>query len=542
MKRLITPILTPFILIAPSMAHATQETVLDSKITSAIVYPDRALITRSASTSLPRGDNTLIISGLPAILFTESLRVAANAEGQVTIGSVETRRSHLADLVREREKRLSDEITILEDKLHGLDDQIKTYTIQLGFIESISKEIPKNAAAEVVRGDINTDSWRQGWEALGNGAGKLFEGMRKIEQDKRGMQLQLAQKRRELTEIQSEQRETTMLVINLNAAALSKVRLTISYQAPGASWQPTYNAHLDSDKGRVSLSQWGQVRQNTGEDWSGVQLVLSTSRPTQESQPPVLEPWFIDFYRPHPRPQPMQKSMVMESDAVPASAPLAATYERAELISSEFSAEYHISGSASVPSDNATHRFAIGEHQLDSQLSLWSAPKLSTATHLKAKLKYNGKAPLQSGQVALYRDGTYIGNSELPVLRPGSDTQLAFGVDDKVRLEYRLENDTRSATGFMDKQKHIERSYRIEVTNHHALPMDISIEDQLPVARDERIKVQWLTGYDAPNIQDIGGRSGIVAWNFTATPQEKRVIRFGYAINYPKDMQVPGFE
>lgn len=542
MKLLILPVLTTLCLINASAAQAILESRIDSRVTAATVFPDRALVTRSATSSLAKGDNTLIISGLPASLLTESLRVAAEADGQVTIGSVESRRTHLAELAREREKKLNDEVTALEDKLRGLDDQIKTYTLQLGFIESIGKEMPKNAGAELVRGDIKPDSWRLGWETLGAGAGKLYESMRKIEQDKRGVQQQLAQKRRELSEIQSQQRESTTLLVNLSANTPSKVRLAISYQVPDASWQPVYDARLDADSGRISLSQWGQVRQNTGEDWSDARLVLSTARPAQESQPPVLEPWFIDFYRPQPRAEQMRKSMALEADATLAAAAAPAPYEQATLVSSEFSAEYRISGSSSVPSDNATHRFAISEQQLDSQLSLWSVPKFAPVAYLQAKLKYDGKAPLLSGPVSLFRDGVYIGNAELPVLRPGGEALLAFGTDDKVRIDYRLENDTRSASGFIDKQKRIERSYRIEVTSHHARPVDISIQDQLPVARDERIKVEWLKGHDAPSVQDLDGRSGVAAWNYSAKPQDKHVIRFGYGVSYPKDMQVPGFE
>lgn len=510
-----------------------------SQLTQVTVFPDRALVTRTASASLTRGDNALQLDGLPATLLPDSLRVTAEADGQVTIGSVESRRIQFAELAREREKQLVDEITALEDQLRVLDDQARAYTIQLSFIESIGKELPKNAGAELMRGEIKPDSWRQGWETLGNGANKLLDGMRRIGQDKRLREQVLAQKQRELAEIRSGQREAIAVDIRLHANTPAKVRLSVSYQVPDASWQSSYDARLDSDSGRIVLTQWGQVRQNTGEDWRDARLTLSTARPSETSQPPELQPWFIDFYR--PRPAPMQKSLAMEADVAMAPA-VAAPFQQAELASTEFSAEYRIAASVTVPADNATHRFAISEQPLESQLSLISVPRIAPVAYLQAKLRYAGQAPLPGGPVALFRDGVFIGNAELPLLRPAGEAQLAFGADDKIRIDYGLDGDTRASTGLLERQTRIERRYHIDISNHHGRPMEIRLQDQLPVARDERIKVEWLKGLDTPGTQDVDGRPGVAAWSVTLAPQEKRRLRIGYAVTYPRELSLPGFE
>ncbi|MDP6962942.1 MAG: mucoidy inhibitor MuiA family protein, partial [Planctomycetota bacterium] len=68
--------------------------------------------------------------------------------------------------------------------------------------------------------------------------------------------------------------------------APSQVRLT--YLVAGASWHPAYDVHVSTDMTGVSVNAIGQVSQRTGEDWSGVNLVLSTSMPQIGLDPPQV--------------------------------------------------------------------------------------------------------------------------------------------------------------------------------------------------------------------------------------------------------------
>ena len=39
-----------------------------------------------------------------------------------------------------------------------------------------------------------------------------------------------------------------------------------------------------------------QVNQQTGEDWDNVSLILSTARPSEGANPPVLAAWYLNTY------------------------------------------------------------------------------------------------------------------------------------------------------------------------------------------------------------------------------------------------------
>src|SRR4029077_16585412 len=66
----------------------------------------------------------------------------------------------------------------------------------------------------------------------------------------------------------------------VSAARGGDVTLRLSYLAANATWQPLYDARLDTAAEKVSLSWMAQIRQTTGEDWKDVAVTLATTRPS----------------------------------------------------------------------------------------------------------------------------------------------------------------------------------------------------------------------------------------------------------------------
>ena len=51
------------------------------------------------------------------------------------------------------------------------------------------------------------------------------------------------------------------------------------------------------------------------------------------------------------------------------------------------------------------------------------------------------------GPVALFRDSTFVGNGQLPLLAPGEEHELGFGVDDLIRVRHAIAEQTRGESG-----------------------------------------------------------------------------------------------
>ena len=545
--------LSLFTILVPCGQLFAADLPVTAPIKAVTVFPDRAEVTRVVDVSLPAGATTLVIDNLPASLFPESVRVSGEGGQDVVIGSVETKPFYADAAVSEQERQLQAAIVELQDRRRSAEDRIASLQVQLDFISTIGRDMPATANQEIQRGSMDPAKWQAAWTAMSGGAAEAHAGMRAAEIEMRDIDAKTAKLQQELAQIQTGRSATVVARINLEAGAAQSATLRLSYQLPDATWQPLYDARLDSEAGKMSLAQLGQAQQRTGEDWTGVALTLSTAQPSVGAVLPELDSWFVQVA------QPQLAGELRREDSGFAGAPATAEPQNmadmnesddekkdklakmnAQLVASEFSAEYRIPGTANVPSDAAPHKFAIATHEMAAKLAVRAVPKQGAFAHLYADVTYDGTEPLLPGQVSVFRDGAFVGTESMDTLRPKEKEQFGFGIDDKVRVEYRLENGEQSTTGIFTDNQHVERRYRIEIANHHSKPMEVTVLDALPVSQDERIEVEQLSDSTRPTETDWEAHKGVLAWTYDLKPAEEHVINFGYSLTYPEGTIVAG--
>lgn len=539
-------------------ARAATEVAGQGPITAVTVFPDRAEVRRSIAVTIPAGPSAVLIENLPAGLIPQTLRVRGAADSPVVLGSVESKRAFTEGAVRAEERRLTAELESLQDQRRALEDRIAAARLQLDFLTALGRNVPQLANRELVEGRMSPEDWRQALEVLGQGATTAYTSIRGAEVETRKLDGRIRQVQNELSRVRTGRTATLTARVNLESPAPAEARLELSYQIGGASWRPLYDARLETESGDLQLVQYGEVRQGTGEDWSQATLTLSTARPARTTVLPQLEAWFVDFVELARLQEGALSSSELRNlqDAMqkgvaggqaPAGEPaepeamMPATAGTAQVVAGEFAAEYRIPGESAVPSDNEPHKFVIAERALAAKLAVRTAPKIAPEAHLYGEIAFTGEAPWLPGPVALFRDNAFVGTTGIGILRPGETFKLAFGPDDRVRVSYRLETGERSREGLINKDRRIERRYLIEIANHHARPMEITVLDQLPVARDERIEVELLRATTKPSAQDFDDRKGVLAWTDSYAANEERQIRFAYAVTYPEGQTLPGF-
>lgn len=290
--------LTVVTFLAPAPSRAAPEVGGESRIVAVTVFPDRAEVLRVVEVALPAGHSTLVIEDLPANLIAASVRVRGAADGALLIGSVETKRHFEVAVVREAERRFLAELEAQQDQRRGLDDRIATARVQLSFVTAIGREGPKLLNQQMAEGRFDPEALGQALGLLGRGAAEAFEAIRTAEVDKRALARKIDLVQRRLDKVRTGRTATLVARVNLETERPVEARIELTYQLPGASWRPLYDARLDTETGATQLVQIGEVRQGTGEDWSNVRLTLSTARPSVSARLPELDSWFIDFRHP----------------------------------------------------------------------------------------------------------------------------------------------------------------------------------------------------------------------------------------------------
>lgn len=523
--------------VAPATSFAA-EIPADSRIKAVTVFDERAQVTRNARVSVPAGTHTLVFEGLPAQLLTDSLRAEVGPDSKLAIGSIESRRVIGDQPASEKERQLLRTLTELRDRRDLVGADIAALEVKRTFIEAIGKMAPDAAGKDLKRSDMQPERWQQAWTTLESGAAETFRALVQKRVEQRSLDEQIGKVEEELRRVQTGRRDSLTVRVNVQSTGDSSPDVALTYQVQEAGWRPTYEARLDTAAARLVLHQQGAVSQRTGEEWQGVELTLSTARPSLGTRAPELPTWWIDFPQPRPAVQAAPEArMLMKRESADA-----ATLEPAETLATEFAAEYRIAGPATVPADSSERRVGIASHALPVSLSLRIVPKISTSAYLTVEGGYAGEAPLLPGALSLFRDGAFIGNGRMDMIRTDETLRMSFGTDDKVRVRRTQLAAETSQQGIVAKDRRVERKYRTAIDNLHRQPVKIAVHDNLPVSRNENIRVEILTNATTPGfVRNFDDRPGLLVWESTFAPGEKKSVDFGYAVTFPADQSVPGF-
>lgn len=542
-------------------ASSAAEIAATSRIGAVTVFPSGAEVVRSAKVAIAQGEHTLIFNDLPAQALPASIRVEGKSSGRLDIGSVDTRRLRLqrsdtAALAAER-KQIEDEIERAKDAGAILQAQVETAEAQKALIGNLT-ELPKRPAPAAGQAAAR-DEWTQILSLIGSGMAdaqrNILETRIKIrDNDRRIQDLQ-----KKLAALAPAPEERTEVKVFVAAGAALEADLTVTYQVPGASWTSVYDARLATGTKaaapKLTLTRRAAIQQRTGEPWENVRLALSTTRPSASSAAPELYPMTVDFEENRPPPPPRPMSAPMTRSAAPAAAGAIQDEARREKVAEEavmqrvqeqqatvetaaFQAVFNTQGLLTIPNTGEAKRVFLQEDALDATLVVQTVPRLDAKAYLYAKVSMpKAGAAYLPGQVALFRDATFVGNGRLPQLSPGQEHELGFGVDDLVVVKHAVSEEKRGESGLISSTKTDQRNFRITVKNQRERPIQVSVRDQIPASLNQDIKVE-LTGRSQPTRRDIDDKRGVLAWESEVKPDEERVIEFGYRVTWPAAKQV----
>ena len=84
-------------------------------------------------------------------------------------------------------------------------------------------------------------------------------------------------------------------LVSLTASKSGKVTVYLNYLVQNVRWSPTYTARGTTGNQSIQFDYDAFVFQDTGEDWTSVELTLATASPDMWSEPPVLKPLWVDL-------------------------------------------------------------------------------------------------------------------------------------------------------------------------------------------------------------------------------------------------------
>jgi len=522
-----------------------------STVDAVTVYPDGASVTRVIVLDLPAGDNSAVVKDFPLGLDTSSLRVEGEAETKLTIGAIDAKLPRAVPPVNMPE--IDKRIESLRDQRADLDGAIAAATARRKFAERFAEASPAGLGD---KGEARPlDEWRAAFAAVADEVATADTAVRDAERKQRDIDREIARLQSDRTIRPSNKLEVR---IDLAAQAASKATLRVTYSVRNARWAPLYDARLDTGtrdrKPALELVRRAEIIQTTGEDWSNVALNVSTVRTARGGEAPNLNPLIVHYPQPLPAPMPPMalapdnKTRALRSVAEPMPTPMPgmaaasnvalqrAEEQQAAAEVGGFQVMFRIPGRVSIGTSEGAKSLRVSTASIAPDLSIRSVPVLDPTAYLEASFKETEDAPLLPGRVAIYRDGIFVGRTQMTAAGKDETVRLGFGADDKVKIERTVVKRNEGTAGLIvTTSKTDERTFKTTVRNGHDFPVRIAIEDQLPVSETEDIQVEMLSSTTPPTATNVRDKRGVLGWSFEAKPGEVRDIMFAWRVTWPKD-------
>jgi len=519
-------------------------------IKKAMVYPSGAMVFREGKIELEAGENTLIFSDLSSSLLEDSIRVKGEGPGRAMITGLSARTVYLVEPRHPEVERLEKELKRMESRRRDFQGRIRVLEMQDSFLRSLglgekSEGIP---SPEVLQGTL---------EFLGNSGVKLDAESANFEVRIENLDLEIAKVKSELERLgggKPQSRRALEVSVTLEAQKAGEYALELSYMVRSASWRPVYDARGEAAGGKLDLSLRAEVRQQSGEDWPGVELSLSTARPSRGSTPPEPQPWYIDFPAPPAPPRAYAKRaaapsagamMALEADsldyAAEAEAPVPMEALEASAVDTGTAVVFQVPRPQDIPADGEFHGMLINRREFAGEFEYLALPRLSESVYLQASFVNDQPFPYLPGKINVFNGDDFVGTSNFKGAAPGEKSRLYLGTDERVKVERSLLTEGTEKGGlFRGGTAYRRAGYRIKVENYSPASAVLGVIDQIPVSRAAEIEVSLDKVSPQPLEKWEGEQPGLLKWQLQLSGGQKREITYSFTVKYPADKTVSG--
>lgn len=332
--------------------------------------------------------------------------------------------------------------------------------------------------------------------------------------------------------------------VSVRAATRSPGSVKLHYQVRGASWQPTYQARLNTETIASAV-----IAQQTGENWTNIPLTLSSVDPNQATTGSLPLVPRLSLYEQEQ--DNTNKRLSSRSVASPVVVVAAAEYAAdmsmegggmAPLPSFAVSTqdkngitEYRLPQRVSIPSDGRRVQTVIAEQAGKSKIWLRSTPERERKAYWYASAPFLTPAWVD-GSLQLYRDDHYVGQSNYSYQQL-KEQGIGFGEDPNLLVKQLLDEGKQGDKGVLNRLQTVTITQSYQFTNQHNRPVRLQVLAGEPISQDDDIKLN-ITHTPPVSEKDWNDNKGMVAWQFDLPAKQSQVVSSTQQISYPASKQL----
>ena len=184
----------------------------------------------------------------------------------------------------------------------------------------------------------------------------------------------------------------------------------------------------------------------------------------------------------------------------------------------------------SIESNGQDHLIAVQQSEIPADYTHYLVPKLDQDAFLVARLTDWEKLNLLPAVANIFYDGTYVGQTRINPAVMSDTLDLALGRDrgimvkrNKLKQEEKVKN--------LSSEKVRTLTWELEIRNNKTGPIDLVLQDHIPVTQNEDIKISLLDN-DGAKHTEINGK---LEWKIELDAKSQKKLTYVYSVKYNKD-------
>ena len=520
-----------------------EKTISNTDINEVKVFQAGAQVNRTVKSSVEAGVTLLKLDGLSANINKNSISVSGT--GDVVILSVDQELNYLQNERKSAEqKKLEDSLEVLQFQLEKAGGLTATYNDEQALLLANKSVGGANVGVSMENLQKVADFFRNRMTDIRT---KLLE----IHKEQKKLNEKIARIQKQLNELNAKRNQpTSIITVTVSAKARTTISLEVSYYVTGAGWTPHYDIRSKDINSPVQLAYKADVFQQTGEHWENVKMKLSTGNPSQGGSKPALSVWHLDFYNPiyknkvhliNPGSAATQRTLSMEEiQSIPSmdgneAVAVKSVSDYTRVNENQLSTDFDIAIKYTVPSDGKIHTVDIQSYNLQALYSYFAIPKLDKDAFLVARITGWEELNLMPGKANIYFENGYVGESFIDPRETKDTLELSLGRDKKIIIKREQKKDL-SSKKFIGSNVEKELKYVITIRNTKKEKINITIEDQVPVSKNNDIVVK-LGDYSGGAYNEETGK---ITWKTDVAPAASVEKNLDFSVKYPKDKIING--
>ncbi|BAP29883.1 putative outer membrane protein [Chryseobacterium sp. StRB126] len=499
-----------------------------AKVVAVNIYRTSAELQNTVNVALPSGTSEVVITNISDEIEDRSIQINTNNKN-ISILSVQYKDRYQSAYLENNNpngKRIKDSIAILENLTAKIDIERKTNEKTLELLD-------KNQALLVGSNTSSVAQLMQLTEYYKTKRNELSIAQLDINKKYTETGLKLEKLKNSLkanTEVE-ETLSDGVLILKIISTTAGNAKMDIGYLAESVSWEPFYEVKGTKLTEPLEVTFKAKVNQDTGLDWRGVKLSLINARSSRNNNAPVMNPWFLNSYKN----EEISNRAYSKKDTVKEK-----RIEEVVMVGYGFKInenQLNTSFDVDIPydilSNNQDHFINLKQIKIPAEYKYYTVPKYNKTAYLVAEIKDFNKYELITGSANVIFENMYVGETRINPNLTDDKMSITLGDDKKISIRKEVVNDKASEKFFSSYQEKTF-TYDLVIRNNKKETINIEVKDQIPLSKDESVKIELLQSDNA----EFDKEKGFLTWNVKISPSETKKIRVSYKVRFPKDFSI----